>query len=70
MDYLLPAARAAKFLCINVKTLEAMRLRGDGPPWAKVSKRRIAYRRADLEAYVEKRIFSSTSEYGRDDRPQ
>ncbi|WP_442855253.1 hypothetical protein [Bosea sp. PAMC 26642] len=43
-----------------------MRLRGNGPKWARVSKRRIAYRQEDLREWIDRRIYSSTSEYGRD----
>jgi hypothetical protein len=67
MDYLLSTDRAAKFLCISVKTLEAMRLKGTGPNFVKPSQRRVAYRRRDLEAFVDGRVYSSTSEYSRDD---
>lgn len=65
MKNLLAPDSAAAVLAISPKTLEAMRLRGNGPVWVKVSPRRVAYRVEDLEAYVRARTFSSTSEYGR-----
>lgn len=63
--FLLSPNDAAKALCVSLKTLEAMRLRGNGPIYVKVSSRRIAYRRSDIQAFIEKRTFQSTSEYGR-----
>lgn len=65
MKNLLAPDSAAAVLAISPKTLEAMRLRGNGPAWVKVSARRVAYRVEDLEAYVKARTFSSTSEYRR-----
>jgi hypothetical protein len=65
MEALFSPAAAAKFLTINIKTMEAMRLRGNGPKWVRVSSRRIAYRPADLRTWVDNRLYSSTSEYGR-----
>lgn len=65
MKNLLAPDSAAAVLAISPKTLEAMRVRGNGPAWVKVSARRVAYRVEDLEAYVKARTFSSTSEYGR-----
>ncbi|WP_139384469.1 helix-turn-helix transcriptional regulator [Bosea thiooxidans] len=62
--FLLSPNDAAKALCISLKTLEAMRLRGTGPTYIKVSSRRIAYRRSDLEAFIKGRAFQSTSQYG------
>lgn len=65
MEALLSPAAAAKALSISIKTLEAMRLRGNGPKWVRVSSRRVAYRPADIREWVDGRVYSSTSEYGR-----
>ena len=65
MQALLSPIATAKALCISIKTLEAMRLRGNGPKWVKVSSRRIAYRPSDVQAWIDDRVYSSTSEYGR-----
>ncbi len=56
---------AAKALCVSLKTLEAMRLKGNGPQWVRVSARKIAYRPEDVRKWIEGRLYSSTSEYGR-----
>lgn len=45
---------------ISVSSLQKMRVRGDGPPFAKVGNR-VRYRVADLEAYLAERVVSSTS---------
>lgn len=70
MEALFSPAAAAKFLTINIKTMEAMRLRGNGPKWVRVSSRRIAYRPADLREWIGKRVYASTSEYGHGERPE
>lgn len=65
MEALLSPTAAAKALSISIKTLEAMRLRGNGPKWVRVSSRRVAYRPADIREWVDGRVYSSTSEYNR-----
>lgn len=65
MEALLNPTAAAKALSISIKTLEAMRLRGNGPKWVRVSSRRVAYRPADIREWVDGRVYSSTSEYNR-----
>lgn len=60
---LVTTAEASKLLCISPKTLEAMRVRGDGPIFTRVSRKRIAYRLIDLNSYIESRLHQSTSEY-------
>jgi len=39
-----------------------MRLTGDGPPFVKVGPRAIAYRKADLDAWIAARVRRSTSD--------
>lgn len=56
---------AGKVLHLSPRTLEGMRHRGDGPPFAKLGKgqsARILYRRADLDAWVASRLRQSTTE--------
>ena len=52
-DRLMSAAEVAEFLGINVNTLYQHRYRGEGPPGYRVGGR-IRYRRADVEAWLEK----------------
>lgn len=53
---------AAVLTGLAESTLEKARLRGDGPPFVRLTKRAIGYRVADLIAWVESRTASSTSE--------
>lgn len=48
---------------LSHKTLEKMRLRGDGPPFLKPSARRVIYDRNEVDAWMRRRVFRSTSEY-------
>lgn len=62
--FLRPPQAAAK-LTVKPKTLEAWRLRGEGPRFARLGdgpRARIVYREADLEAWLESRFAYSTSE--------
>jgi Helix-turn-helix domain len=59
-DALLYSAEAAYLMALSVRTLEGLRLRGDGPPFFRIN-RAIRYRRADVIAWTNKRRFSSTS---------
>ena len=44
--------------------LEIGRHRGYGPKFVRIGPGRIRYRRADVLAWLEARIFASTSQYG------
>lgn len=52
---------AASYMKLSTVTLERKRIRGDGPPYAKLFKS-VRYRRADLDAWVASRLIRSTSE--------
>lgn len=52
---------AAKYTGLAASTLEKARVTGTGPQYAKLG-RRVVYRIADLDAWMVKRIVSSTSE--------
>jgi predicted DNA-binding transcriptional regulator AlpA len=53
---------AARYVALSESTLTKMRLRGDGPPYIKVGPRAVAYRKADLDAWLEARVRRSTSD--------
>ena len=58
---------AAAYLRLKPATLAAMRVDGSGPTYYKVgSKRRgkVLYTHTDLDAWIGKYRFGSTSEYG------
>lgn len=62
----LTSAEAAAYLRISARTLEGMRVRGDGPRYFKVGPARrakVLYRREDLSTWMEKFAFRSTGEY-------
>ena len=46
---------------VPVSSLQKMRMRGDGPPFAKIGQR-VRYRVADLQAFVDAHLVRSTSE--------
>jgi predicted DNA-binding transcriptional regulator AlpA len=53
---------AARYVALSESTLTKMRLRGDGPPFIKVGSRAVAYRTADLDAWLDARVRRSTSD--------
>lgn len=52
---------AAYFLGLSPSTLAKMRLRGDGPPYAKLGKRVVVYDLNDLEKWASAGKRTSTS---------
>jgi predicted DNA-binding transcriptional regulator AlpA len=53
---------AAAYLGLSKSTLAKMRLRGDGPVYAKAGRRIVLYDRMDLDAWLDGRKRRSTSE--------
>lgn len=66
VDACMRTPQAADYVALAVSTLTKMRLRGDGPPFVKVGPRAVAYRKADLDAWLAARVRHSTSEGTRD----
>ena len=65
---LLTTIEVAGMLRISRRTLERMRVDGTGPRYLKVGpgkRSRVLYRQSDVEAWLGKFNFGSTSEYGR-----
>ncbi len=58
--------RAAEFLRLTPRTLQALRQKGGGPKFCRLSARCIRYRRHDLNAWNVSRLRSSTSDPGPD----
>jgi hypothetical protein len=56
---LLDQREAARLLRLSVRTMERMRLLGNGPRYVKAN-RSVRYRLSDLEAYIAARVVSST----------
>ena len=61
VDQLLTERQAAVALLVSVKTLQAWRVQGRNVPFVRIG-RRIAYRVRDLNDFIEKNRFASTSE--------
>lgn len=51
-DELLTEAEVARITTLGQSTLGDLRTRGDGPKWVRLSRRRVAYRREDVEAWL------------------
>ena len=59
--FTLTAYEAAKVLGLAPSTLAKLRLNGNGPTYCKLG-RRVVYRRADLEQWLESRTTRDTSD--------
>jgi predicted DNA-binding transcriptional regulator AlpA len=62
MQPLLTQRQAAALLALSTRSMERMRSAGGGPKFVRLSRGRIAYREADLEEWIGKRVVSNTSE--------
>lgn len=54
---------ASEILGVEVKTLQAWRVRGGGPAFVRLSARAVRYQRQTLLAWIASRRHASTSEY-------
>lgn len=63
-DRLIDEKHAAEYLGYTTRALQNWRLRGGGPKFVRVSARSIRYRVSDVEAWVEARVCTSTSDQG------
>lgn len=64
----LTTLEAAKLLRVAKSTLERMRVQGTGPRFLKVGpgkRSRVLYRLGEINAWLEKQSYGSTSEYPR-----
>ena len=55
---------AATFLGVTDRTMQAMRQRGDGPHFVRISSRCVKYTRFILKGWYDTRVRSSTSDPG------
>lgn len=58
---ILTTKEAAAYVRLGKPTLERFRVSGDGPQYCKLGGA-VRYRRIDLDAWLERRLTSSTSE--------
>jgi len=61
-DIYLRATEAADYLKVAKSTLAKWRIRGDGPAYAKLGRKIVLYRLADLDAWLADQVRNSTSE--------
>jgi predicted DNA-binding transcriptional regulator AlpA len=54
-EILLSQRQVAELLGLSERTLEAMRLRGTGPAFVRISRRCVRYRLTDLESFIASR---------------
>ncbi len=63
---LLTTVEAAEYLRLSPRTLEDMRVTGNGPRYYKLGpgkRSKVVYRREDLETWLRRFGYASTSEY-------
>ena len=60
---------SAKFIGMSPRTLEGMRLKGTGPRFFKISRKKIVYSKRQLREWLADRERRSTSDPGRRTRP-
>ena len=61
-DTLLATCDLAEILGVSSRTLEGWRVRGDGPAFLRLGRRRVAYRWSDIQAWLDSRVATSTSQ--------
>ena len=59
----LTTEQAAERILLRPTTLNRLRVEGHGPPFLRISARRIVYDVNALDAWVRSKSFNSTSEY-------
>jgi predicted DNA-binding transcriptional regulator AlpA len=55
---------AARYCAVSTRTLQQYRLTGAGPVYVQIGSRRIGYRLADLDAWLDARRRRSTTDQG------
>jgi predicted DNA-binding transcriptional regulator AlpA len=59
---LLTPQQTAAYTGLAIATLQRQRTEGTGPKFVKLGKRRVGYRLADLEAWLDGRVAESTAD--------
>ena len=65
---LLTPSEAATYLRASKSYLDKLRVYGGGPRFLRFGKRKILYRKSDLDLWAAQRSFGSTSEYPASDQ--
>ena len=58
----LSTKEAATYIGLSASLLEKLRLQGTGPVFCRLGERVVRYRHADLDAWVNARVATSTSQ--------
>ena len=53
---------AARYIALSKSSLTQLRMTGEGPPFIKIAARAVAYRRSDLDAWLESRVRRTTAD--------
>jgi len=62
-DDLLTTTQVAVWLCVSIPWLEIGRGKGYGPPFVRLTKRCVRYKRGEVRAWLQERAHHCTSEY-------
>jgi predicted DNA-binding transcriptional regulator AlpA len=62
-DDLLTTTQVAVWLCVSIPWLEIGRGKGYGPPFVRLTKRCVRYKRGEVRTWLEERAHHCTSEY-------
>ena len=62
LDELLTPCQTAAYMGVGLPTLQRQRTEGTGPKFVKLGKRLIAYRAADVRAWLRGRVTESTAD--------
>jgi hypothetical protein len=63
LDDLLTTEAVAEWLGVSKQFLEIRRGQNNGPPFKRISPRKIMYLRSDVLAWLRRRTFASTKDY-------
>jgi excisionase family DNA binding protein len=55
--------QAADYLRVSKNYLDKLRVSGKGPAFVRLGRRKVLYRKSDLDKWIEERIYASTSQY-------
>jgi len=55
--------QAADHLRVSKNYLDKLRVSGKGPRFVRLGRRKVLYRKSDLDKWVEERIYASTTQY-------
>jgi predicted DNA-binding transcriptional regulator AlpA len=57
MDTYLDERALSQRLSLSPRTIQRLRISGEGPPFVRLGRRRVAYRESDVRAWSESRTY-------------